>query len=125
MSLDTNSLVKELSGMTVLELSKLVKVLEAEWGVSASAPTLVAQAAPQESTPQAAEKTHFQIILADAGGSKISVIKEVRAITSLGLTEAKALVDSAPTVLKESVNAQEADKIIAQLTAVGAKVEKK
>ena len=105
--------------LSVLDLSKLVKALEDRLGVSAAAPVAVAAA------PAAEEKTEFNVILADAGAAKVNVIKEVRAITGLGLKDAKDLVDSAPKAIKEGVSKEEADKIKKQLEDAGAKVEVK
>ena len=121
-------LVDELSKLTVLEAAELSKLLEEKWGVSAAAPVAVA-AAPGAgggaAAPAAAEKTEFTVVLKDAGANKINVIKEVRAITGLGLKEAKDLVEGAPKTVKEGVNKEEADKIKATLEKVGAKVELK
>jgi large subunit ribosomal protein L7/L12 len=111
-------LVEDLSGLTVLEAADLAKLLEDKWGVSAAAPAAAA-AAP------AAEKTEFTVILTDAGDKKINVIKEVRAITGLGLKEAKDLVEAAPKEVKADVNKDEAAKIKKQLEDAGAKVELK
>ena len=111
-------IVDELSSLTVLEAAELAKLLEAKWGVSAAAAVAVA-AAPVE------EQTEFTVILAAIGEKKIEVIKEVRAITSLGLKEAKDLVEGAPKPVKEGVSKEEADKIKAALEKVGAKVELK
>ena len=111
-------LVEDLSGLTVLEAADLAKLLEDKWGVSAAAP-VAAAAAP------AAEKTEFTVILTDAGDKKINVIKEVRAITGLGLKEAKDLVEGAPKPVKEGVNKAEAEEIKKKLEAAGAKVELK
>src|SRR5450432_1566151 len=111
-------LVEDLSGLTVLEAADLAKLLEEKWGVSAAAPAAAA-AAP------AAEKTEFTVILTEAGDKKINVIKEVRAITGLGLKEAKDLVEAAPKEVKADVNKDEAAKIKKQLEGSGAKVELK
>jgi len=121
----TRDQVKEwLSGQTVLELSELVKELEEAWGVSAAAPVAIAAAAaPGGGEAAAAEQTEFDVMLTDAGASKIKVIKEVRALTDLGLKEAKALVDSAPSAVKEGVSKDDAEKIKETLEAVGASVE--
>ena len=121
---DLQKLVDDLSALTVLEAADLSKLLEEKWGVSAAA----AVAAPAAAGPAAAaveEKTEFDVILTGDGGKKINVIKEVRAITSLGLTEAKTLVESAPKAVKEGVSKDEAAKIKAQLEAAGATVEVK
>ena len=117
-------IVDELSSLTVLEAAELAKLLEAKWGVSAAAAVAVA-AAPGAAAPAAEEKTEFTVVLAGAGDKKIEVIKEVRAITGLGLKEAKDLVEGAPKPVKEGVNKEEADKIKAQLEKAGAKVELK
>jgi large subunit ribosomal protein L7/L12 len=119
-------IVDELSSLTVLEAAELAKLLEAKWGVSAAAAVAVA-AAPGAAAAAAPveEKTEFTVVLAAAGDKKIEVIKEVRAITSLGLKEAKDLVEGAPKPVKEGVSKEEADKIKAALEKVGAKVELK
>ena len=123
---DLNKLVDDLSALTVLEAAELSKLLEEKWGVSAAA--AVAVAAPAgggAAAPAAEEKTEFDVILTGDGGKKINVIKEVRAITGLGLTEAKTLVESAPKAVKEGVNKDEAEKIKKQLEEAGATVELK
>ena len=120
-------IVDELSSLTVLEAAELAKLLEAKWGVSAAAAVAVA-AAPGGAAAAAApveEKTEFTVVLAAAGDKKIEVIKEVRAITSLGLKEAKDLVEGAPKAVKEGVTKEEAEKIKAALEKAGAKVELK
>ncbi|MGA2486219.1 MAG: 50S ribosomal protein L7/L12 [Roseiarcus sp.] len=119
-------IVDELSSLTVLEAAELAKLLEAKWGVSAAAAVAVA-AAPGAAAAAAPveEKTEFTVVLAAIGDKKIEVIKEVRAITSLGLKEAKDLVEGAPKPVKEGVSKEEADKIKAALEKVGAKVELK
>src|ERR1700743_946946 len=119
-------LVEDLSGLTVLEAAELAKLLEDKWGVSAAAAVAVA-AAPGAGAGAAAaeEKTEFTVVLAAAGDKKIEVIKEVRAITGLGLKEAKDLVEGAPKTVKDGVNKEDAGKIKAQLEKVGAKVELK
>jgi large subunit ribosomal protein L7/L12 len=125
---DTDKVVEQLGGMTVLELVELKNKLEEEWGVTAAAPVAVAAAgAPAAGGDGAAaeEKTDFDVILAGAGGQKIQVIKVVRAVTGLGLKEAKDLVDGAPNPVKEGVPQEEADSIKAQLEEVGATVEVK
>lgn len=122
---DLQKIVDELSGLTVLEAADLAKMLEEKWGVSAAAAVAVA-AGPAGAAGAAApaeEKTEFTVVLASAGEKKIEVIKEVRALTGLGLKEAKDLVEGAPKTLKEGVNKEEADKIKATLEKVGAKVE--
>jgi large subunit ribosomal protein L7/L12 len=121
---DLNSIVEQLSALTVLEAADLAKMLEEKWGVSAAAAVAVAGPAAA-AAPAAEEKTEFDVILTGDGGKKINVIKEVRAITGLGLTEAKTLVESAPKAIKEGVNKAEADKLKAQLEAAGATVELK
>ena len=116
---DIAKLVEELSKLTVLEAADLAKALEEAWGVSAAAAVAVA-AAPAEA---AEEQTEFDVILINDGGNKIAVIKEVRAITALGLTEAKALVEAAPKAIKEAVTKAEAEEIKAKVTAAGGTVE--
>jgi large subunit ribosomal protein L7/L12 len=125
-TLTKDQVIDWLSNQTVMEVAGLVKDLEAKWGVSAAAPVAVA-AMPAGGGDAAAaeEKTEFNIILADAGANKINVIKEVRAITGLGLKEAKDLVDGAPKPLKDGVSKAEADDIKKKLEAAGAKVEVK
>ena len=124
---DTNTLVEQLSGLTVLEVADLVKKLEEKWGVSAAAPVAVAAAGPAAggaAAPAAEEKTSFDVILKETGGNKIAVIKEVRAsVPGLGLAEAKALVESAPKAVKEGVTKEEAEEIKKKIEAAGAKVE--
>jgi len=121
---DLNALVDQLSALTVLEAADLSKLLEDKWGVSAAAP--VAQMGTGTGgpvAPAAEEQTEFDVILTGDGGKKINVIKEVRAITALGLTEAKTLVESAPKAVKEGVSKDEAEKIKKQLEEAGATVE--
>ena len=123
---DLNALVDQLSELTVLEAADLSKMLEEKWGVSAAAAVAAAPAAGGgAAAPAAEEQTEFDVILTGDGGKKINVIKEVRAITGLGLTEAKSLVESAPKAVKEGVNKDEAAKIKAQLEAAGATVDVK
>ena len=124
---DLNALVDQLSELTVLEAAELSKLLEEKWGVSAAAAVAAAPAAGGggAAAPAAEEQTEFDVILTGDGGKKINVIKEVRAITALGLTEAKALVEGAPKPVKEGVSKDEAAKIKAQLEAAGATVEVK
>jgi large subunit ribosomal protein L7/L12 len=123
---DLAKLVDDLSALTVLEAADLAKMLEEKWGVSAAAAVAVAAPAAGGGAAAAAEeKTEFDVILTGAGANKINVIKEVRAITALGLGEAKALVEGAPKAVKEGVNKDEAAKIKAQLEAAGATVEVK
>lgn len=114
-----------IQGISVLELSNLVKALEDKLGVKASAPMAAAAAAPGAAAAPAEAKTEFSVVLVAAGTNKIAVIKEIRTITSLGLKEAKDLVESAPKSVKEGASKEEADKIKAQLEAAGAKVEVK
>src|SRR5689334_272837 len=125
---DLQKIVDDLSSLTVLEAAELAKLLEEKWGVSAAAAVAVA-AAPGAgggaAAPAAEEKTEFTVVLAASGDKKIEVIKEVRAITGLGLKEAKDLVEGAPKPVKEGVAKDEADKIKAQLEKAGAKVELK
>jgi len=120
-----DDVVEFISNMSVLELSQFVKELEEKFGVSAAAPMAMMAAGPAQAADAAAaeEKTEFDVILTTAGDKKIQVIKEVRAITSLGLKEAKTLVDEAPKPVKEGVSKDEAEKIKAQLEAAGAQVE--
>ncbi len=120
---DLNAIVEQLSGLTIMEAAELVKALETKWGVSAAAPVAVAAAPAAGAAPAAAAQTEFNVILANAGANKINVIKEVRAITGLGLKEAKDLVEGAPKPVKENVGKEEAEKIKAQLVAAGATVE--
>ena len=123
---DTDKIVEQLSGLTVLEIAGLVKQLEEKWGVSAAAPVTVA-AAPAgggAAAPAAEEKTTFEVILKEMGANKIGVIKEVRgAVPGLGLAEAKALVEGAPKTIKEGVTKAEAEEIKKKIEAAGAKVE--
>lgn len=122
---DLAKLVDELSTLTVLEAAELSKLLEEKWGVSAAAPVAVAAVAAGggEAAPAVEEKTEFDVILTDAGDKKINVIKEVRAITSLGLKEAKDLVEGAPKPVKEGVSKAEAEELKKKLEEAGAKVE--
>ncbi len=124
---DLNALVDQLSELTVLEAAELSKLLEEKWGVSAAAAVAAAPAAGGAAggAPAAEEKTEFDVILTGDGGKKINVIKEVRAITGLGLTEAKTLVESAPKAIKEGVSKDEAEKVKKQLEEAGATVEVK
>jgi large subunit ribosomal protein L7/L12 len=126
MAADLAKIVDDLSALTVLEASELSKLLEEKWGVSAAAPVAVAAAAGGgAAAPAAEEKTEFDVILASFGDNKINVIKEVRAITGLGLGEAKALVEGAPKAVKEGASKAEAEDIQKKLEAAGAKVELK
>jgi large subunit ribosomal protein L7/L12 len=123
---DLVKIVEDLSALTVLEAAELSKLLEEKWGVSAAAPVAVAAAGGAAAAAVVEEeKTEFDVILVDTGANKINVIKEVRAITGLGLKEAKDLVEGAPKPVKEGVNKDEADKVKAQLEKAGAKVELK
>jgi large subunit ribosomal protein L7/L12 len=122
---DLNKIVDELSTLTVLEAADLAKLLEEKWGVSAAAAVAVAGPAAGGGAAAAEEKTEFTVMLTAAGDKKIEVIKEVRALTGLGLKEAKDLVEGAPKAVKEGVNKEEADKIKATLEKAGAKVELK
>ena len=125
---DLQKIVNDLSSLTVLEAAELAKLLEEKWGVSAAAAVAVAAGPAAAGAPGAApaeEKTEFTVVLASAGEKKIEVIKEVRAITGLGLKEAKDLVEGAPKAVKEAVSKDDAGKIKAQLEKVGAKVELK
>jgi large subunit ribosomal protein L7/L12 len=121
---DINNIVDQLSALTVLEAAELAKALEEKWGVSAAA-AVAAPAAAGAAAPAAEEKTEFDVILTGDGGKKINVIKEVRAITGLGLGEAKALVEGAPKPVKEGVNKDEAEKIKKQIEEAGGTVELK
>ncbi|MBN9307796.1 MAG: 50S ribosomal protein L7/L12 [Devosia sp.] len=122
---DLAKLVDDLSALTVLEASELSKMLEEKWGVSAAAPVAVAAAGPAAAAAPVEEKTEFDVILASFGDNKINVIKEVRAITGLGLGEAKALVEGAPKAIKEAASKAEAEDIKKKLEAAGAKIELK
>jgi large subunit ribosomal protein L7/L12 len=122
---DLAKIVEELSSLTVLEAADLSKLLEEKWGVSAAAAVAVAGPAAAAAGPAAEEQTEFDVILTGDGGNKINVIKEVRAITNLGLGEAKALVEGAPKAVKEGVSKAEAEEIKAKLLAAGATVELK
>ncbi len=127
MAADLNALIDQLSQLTVMEAANLVKELEKKWGVSAAAVAVAAgpAAGGAAAAAPAEEKTEFTVVLADAGANKINVIKEIRAITGLGLKEAKDLVEGAPKTVKEGVNKDDAKKIKDQLTAAGATVEVK
>jgi large subunit ribosomal protein L7/L12 len=122
---DLQKLVDDLSGLTVLEAAELAKLLEDKWGVSAAAPVAVAAVGGGAAAAPVEEKTEFNVILADAGANKINVIKEVRAITGLGLKEAKDLVDGAPKPIKEGVGKAEAEDIKKKVEAAGGKVDLK
>ncbi len=120
---ELQTIATQLDGLTLLQASKLVKHLEDHWGVSAAAPAAVAVAGPGGGGDEPAEKTAFDVILESAGDKKIQVIKEVRAITGLGLKEAKALVDAAPKAVKEGISKDDAETIKGQLEAAGAAVK--
>jgi len=122
---DLSKLVDELSTLTVLEAAELAKLLEEKWGVSAAAAVAVAAVGGGAAAAPVEEKTEFTVVLASAGDKKIEVIKEVRALTGLGLKEAKDLVEGAPKNVKEGVSKDEAEKVKAQLEKAGAKVELK
>ena len=123
---DLNTIVDSLSGLTVMEAAELVKKLEEKWGVSAAAaPVVMAGPAGGGAAPAAEEKTDFSVVLAEAGANKINVIKEVRAITGLGLKEAKDLVEGAPKEVKAGIPKAEADELKKKLEGAGAKVEVK
>ena len=126
--LTKDQVVDWLSGQSVIEIAELVKELEDKWGVSAAAPAAVAVAAPAgggDAGAAAEEKTEFDVVLAEFGGNKIAVIKEVRAITGLGLKEAKDLVEGAPKPVKEGVSKDEAEEVAKKLVTAGAKAEVK
>ena len=122
---DLNKIVDELSTLTVMEAAELSKLLEEKWGVSAAAPVAVAAAGAAPAAEAAEEKDSFDVVLSASGDQKINVIKEVRAITGLGLKEAKDMVEGAPKTLKEGVKKEEAEAMKTQLEAAGAKVELK
>jgi large subunit ribosomal protein L7/L12 len=122
---DLNKIVDELSTLTVMEAAELSKLLEEKWGVSAAAPVAVAAAGAAPAAEAAEEKDSFDVVLAASGDQKINVIKEVRAITGLGLKEAKDMVEGAPKTLKEGVKKEEAEEMKTKLEAAGAKVELK
>lgn len=120
---DLNAIVETLSELTILEAADLVKKLEEKWGVSAAAPVSMVAAPAADAAAPAAVQTEFNVILASAGANKINVIKEVRAITGLGLKEAKDLVEGAPKAVKENVSKEEAEKLKEQLVKAGATIE--
>lgn len=122
---DLNAILDSIKELKLLEVAELVKMMEEEFGVSAAAPVMVAGGAAGGDAAAAEEKSEFDVVLADAGASKLGVIKVVRAITGLGLKEAKALVDEAPKTVKEAVAKEEAEKMKAELEEAGAKVELK
>ena len=123
MAADLEQLVDNLSQLTVIEAAELSKMLEEKWGVSAAAPVAVAAAGPVDAAPAEEEKTEFDVVLTAFGEKKINVIKEVRAITGLGLKEAKDLVESAPKAIKEGIDKDEAGALQKKLEEVGASVE--
>ena len=123
MSLNKEEVVEFLSGMPVMELAEMISTLEEKWGVSAAAPVAAAAAGPAGAAAE--EKTEFDVVLTSAGSSKINVIKEVRALTGLGLKEAKDLVEGAPKTVKEALPKDEAEKVKEALTKAGATVELK
>src|SRR5437667_617155 len=125
MAADLDTLVEQLSGLSVIEAAQLSKQLEEKWGVSAAAPVAVAAGPAAAAAPVAEAKTTFDVVLKEAGANKIGVIKEVRAVTSLGLKEAKDLVEGAPKTVKEGATKEEAEEIKKKLEAAGAKVELK
>lgn len=122
---DLNKMIEEIKGMTVLELNDLVKALETEFGVSAAAMAVAAPAAGGDAAPAAEEKTEFTVVLKEVGANKIAVIKAVREITGLGLSDAKALVDGIPATVKENVSKEDAAAAEEKLKAAGATVELK
>jgi large subunit ribosomal protein L7/L12 len=123
MAVTKDDVIDFIANMSVLELSELIKEFEEKFGVSAAAPVAVAAAGAVDAAAPVEEKTEFDVILASVGSEKIKVIKEVRAVTGLGLKEAKTLVESAPTPLKEATTKEDADDIKAKIEAVGATVE--
>ena len=125
MAVDLDNMVEQLSGLTVIEAAQLSKKLEEKWGVSAAVPVAVAAAPAAGAAAPAEVKTSFDVVLKETGANKISVIKEVRAVTTLGLKEAKDLVEGAPKTVKEGVTKEEAEEIKKKLEAAGAKVELK
>ncbi|MDY3972754.1 MAG: 50S ribosomal protein L7/L12 [Clostridia bacterium] len=122
---DLNAILDSIKELKLLEVAELVKMMEEEFGVSAAAPVMVAGAAADGAAAGGAEKSEFDVVLADAGASKLGVIKVVRELTGLGLKEAKALVDGAPNTVKEAVAKEEAESMKAKLEEAGAKVELK
>ncbi len=125
MAADLDTLVEQLSGLSVIEAASLSKKLEEKWGVSAAAPVAMAAGPAAAAAPAAEAKTTFDVVLKEAGANKIGVIKEVRVVTSLGLKEAKDLVEGAPKTVKEGATKEEAEEIKKKLEAAGAKVELK
>ena len=122
---DLNAILDSIKELKLLEVAELVKMMEEEFGVSAAAPVMVAGAAADGAAAGGAEKSEFDVVLADAGASKLGVIKVVRELTGLGLKEAMAIVTGAPQVVKEGVSKADADKLIADITAAGGKVSKR
>ena len=120
---DLNAIVSDLSSLTIMEAAELAKLLEEKWGVSAAAPVAMAAAAAAPAAAAAVEQDEFTVVLLSSGDKKIQVIKEVRAVTTLGLKEAKDLVEGAPKVIKEGVNKEEAAKIKTQIEAAGGQVQ--
>jgi large subunit ribosomal protein L7/L12 len=125
MAANLDQIVEQLSGLTVIEAAELSKKLEEKWGVSAAAPVAVAAGPAAAAAPAAEAKTSFDVVLKEVGANKIGVIKEVRAVTSLGLKEAKDLVEGAPKTVKEGASKEEAEEVKKKLEAAGAKVELK
>ncbi len=125
MALSNEDLLKELSAKPIMEVVELVKMLEEEWGVSAAAPVAAAAAAPADGGGAAAEKDEFDVVMTSFGGNKVAVIKAVRAITGLGLKEAKDLVEGAPSPIKEGASKDESEELKKQLEEAGASVELK
>jgi large subunit ribosomal protein L7/L12 len=125
MAANLDQIVEQLSGLTVIEAAELSKKLEEKWGVSAAAPVAMAAAPAAGAAPAAEAKTTFDVVLKETGANKIGVIKEVRAVTTLGLKEAKDLVEGAPKTVKEGATKEEAEEIKKKLEAAGAKVELK
>jgi large subunit ribosomal protein L7/L12 len=123
MAIATEEIIKQIDGMTVLELNNLVKALEEHYGVSAAAAAMPAAAAPGAAAAPAEEQTEFDVVLTAIGDKKINVIKAVREVTSLGLKEAKDLVESAPTTVKEAVNKDEAEEVKKKFEEAGAQIE--
>ncbi|MDH3589453.1 MAG: 50S ribosomal protein L7/L12 [Gammaproteobacteria bacterium] len=125
MALSNEDLIKELSAKPIMEVVELVKALEEEWGVSAAAPVAVAAAAPADGGAAAEEQTEFNVVMTSFGGNKVAVIKAVRAITGLGLKEAKDTVEGVPATIKEGVSKDESEELKKQLEEAGASVEVK
>ena len=123
MAMTNEELIKELSAKPIMEVVELVKALEEEWGVSAAAPVAVAAAAPADGGGAAEEQTEFDVVMSSFGGNKVSVIKAVRAITGLGLKEAKETVEGVPATIKEGISKDEAEELKKQLEEAGATVE--